>query len=108
MEISIVIVSYNAKESVACLASIRSHPPAASHGIIVVDNCPPMAAPTPRLASRASASFASSGTSGSLPATTPGYASARARIFFCSTAAIVPPNAIDSLWIDCDANLMWP
>ncbi len=40
MEISIVIVSYNAKEHlVACLASIQSHPPAASHEIIVVDNC---------------------------------------------------------------------
>jgi len=40
MELSIVIVSYNAKEHlVACLASLRSHPPATSHEIVVVDNC---------------------------------------------------------------------
>jgi len=39
MELSIVIVSYNAKEHlVTCLESLRSHPPAASHEIIVVDN----------------------------------------------------------------------
>jgi len=39
MDLSIVIVSYNAKQHlVACLASLQSHPLAASHEIIVVDN----------------------------------------------------------------------
>ena len=42
MDVSIIIVSYNAKEHLsACLASLQAHPPAASHEIIVVDNCSP-------------------------------------------------------------------
>lgn len=39
MDVSIVIVSYNAREHlVDCLESLRAHPPAATHEIIVVDN----------------------------------------------------------------------
>lgn len=38
-DLSIVIVSFNAKaDLLACLASIREHPPAISHQIVVVDN----------------------------------------------------------------------
>lgn len=38
-ELSIVIVSYNARRELeACLASLAAHPPQASHEIIVVDN----------------------------------------------------------------------
>src|SRR5476649_243433 len=39
MMLSIVIVSYNARENLErCLASLHEAPPAASHEIIVVDN----------------------------------------------------------------------
>jgi len=38
-ELSIVIVSFNARSDLqACLASLASHPPAVSHEIVVVDN----------------------------------------------------------------------
>src|SRR5436190_14291335 len=39
MDLSIIIVSYNAREDLdACLRSLHDTPPAASHEIIVVDN----------------------------------------------------------------------
>jgi GT2 family glycosyltransferase len=39
MDLSIVIVSYNARADLErCLASLRTHPPTASHEIVVVDN----------------------------------------------------------------------
>ena len=38
-ELSIVIVSYNARADLAaCLASLARHPPALAHDIVVVDN----------------------------------------------------------------------
>jgi len=39
MDLSVIIVSYNAKVDLQrCLESVRRHPPAASHEVIVVDN----------------------------------------------------------------------
>jgi GT2 family glycosyltransferase len=39
MDLSIVIVSFNARADLAaCLASLRAHPPALAHDVVVVDN----------------------------------------------------------------------
>jgi GT2 family glycosyltransferase len=39
MDLSIIIVSYNARADLeSCLASLREHPPAVSHEVIVIDN----------------------------------------------------------------------
>jgi GT2 family glycosyltransferase len=39
MDLSIIIVSYNTRaDLVNCLDSVRNHPPAAAHEVIVVDN----------------------------------------------------------------------
>lgn len=39
MKLAIVIVNYNSSEDLArCLASLRTHPPACAHAVVVVDN----------------------------------------------------------------------
>lgn len=99
MELSIIIVSYNAREDLErCLASLRQHPPAAAHEVIVVDNA------STDGSAEAAAAFAgvrvirSGANAGFSAANNIGIrASTGANLLLLNSDTIVPPGAIDRL-----------
>jgi N-acetylglucosaminyl-diphospho-decaprenol L-rhamnosyltransferase len=99
MDLSIIIVSYNARADLErCLESLQMHPPAVTHEIIVVDN-----ASTDGSADRAAQStgvrvIRSARNTGFAVATNIGIkASTGGHLLLLNSDTIVPPGAIDAL-----------
>jgi GT2 family glycosyltransferase len=99
IDLSIIIVSYNARVDLErCLTSLRTHPPAVSHEIIVVDNASTdgsadAAADVPGvqvIRSPVNAGFAAANNVGI-------RASSGANLLLLNSDTIVPPAAIDRL-----------
>ena len=99
MDLSIIIVSYNARADLAnCLESLRQHPPSMSHEVIVVDNASKdgSAEDAERRAgvrvirSAVNAGFSAANNIGI-------RASSGANILLLNSDTIVPPHAIDKL-----------
>src|SRR5215217_9021931 len=99
MDLSVIIVSYNTRADLErCLGSLRAHPPAATHEIVVVDNA------SSDGSADAAAVFAgvhvirASANAGFAAANNIGIkASTGTNLLLLNSDTIVPPGAIDRL-----------
>lgn len=99
MDLSIIIVSYNARADLAnCLDSLRQHPPSMSHEVIVVDNASndlsaeeaEARANVRVIRSQVNAGFSAANNIGI-------RASSGTNVLLLNSDTIVPPHAIDRL-----------
>lgn len=104
MELSIVIVSYNAKADLArCLASLQQAPPAAPHEILVVDNGSTDGSAGAAREFAGVTVIEAGGNLGFARANNIGIQrSSGANILLLNSDTVVPPGAIDRLLAELD------
>ena len=103
--LSIVIVSYNAREDLErCLASLHEAPPAASHEMIVVDNASSDGSADAARRSPGVQVIDAGGNLGFARANNIGIRASRGvNVLLLNNDTIVPPGAIDRLLAELDA-----
>jgi GT2 family glycosyltransferase len=99
MDLSIIIVSYNARADLErCLASIRQHPPAFTHEVIVVDNASTDGSAEAAAACAGVRVIRSGTNAGFSVANNIGIkASTGANLLLLNSDTIVPPRTLDRL-----------
>src|SRR5262245_36653439 len=99
MDLSIVIVSYNAREDLArCLDSLSASPPAASHEIIVVDNASTDGSAEAARHRPGVTLIQNAGNLGFARANNVGIRASRGNnLLLLNSDTVVPPGAIDRL-----------
>jgi GT2 family glycosyltransferase len=99
IDLSIVIVSFNAREDLTrCLQSIAAHPPEARHEVIVVDNASTDGSADAAAAFRKVRVIRSDYNSGFASANNAGIRSSRGTyVLLLNSDTIVPPGALDRL-----------
>lgn len=99
MDVSIVIVSFNARADLErCLTSLRATPPAVSHEIIVVDNESSDGSPEAAARMPGVRVICSGGNLGFAKATNIGIRASTGRnLLLLNSDTVVPPGAIDGL-----------